>query len=233
MPSIAEMRTNPPKRPQRPYALCTDGTIPVEVMRLDELFRRLDGERRAGRLSDGGDTAEQADIRAKIGEARERMDAATGILTLRATLTNGEWATFTAANPARAEGEPGHDLDLEYAGNRVNVDAVIATLATFAAEWDGEPLEAGDYDRIAVSAAPGDEREMAALVVTMYEVGLDFRQLRADLSTSQGRLNAVASPSASESAANGSSAGNLEPAPTPATKRASASASTRPKRGSK
>jgi hypothetical protein len=132
-----------------------------------------------------------------------------GELRVRAKRTDGEWRNWANTHPARDEGEPGHDRDLEVAGGYCSADDLLEDLGTYAYSWNGEELADGDWSAVFQdSVAAPDKKLIAQAVVSMYESRLDFRQWRSGLSDSLSRLSASDSPETSESAPDDSTGGS-------------------------
>lgn len=206
MPSLTEMRANPPKsRLEQSFEVVLDAELVRRVADLAITIQTLGGSRRQ---ADRTKARQAADELEGLGPA---LEAASGTLVLRANLTSGEWRNFVDEHPPRIEGETGHDRDQRRTFGLVNADALIDHLGRFAHTWDGEPLATDDFDTLLRdNIAPGDLAEMATKVTLMYESSPDFAQWRSVLSTSQPRLHDSAEPETSGSPRSDSTGGSPE-----------------------
>lgn len=184
--SLAELRQSPRVGlPERTYPLCLASTLVGEVQ---ALWSKLeDVEAAEARTEDGptkpkrmGEPSESAKIRADLAKLQAEMVEHTGDLTLRG-ITEGDWRLWVDGNPARE----GNERDAVVAYGMCNADALIENLSTFAAAWNGDALNAGDWDFIKSKAAPGDLKEIARTVVMMHEGTVNIPKL---LSNSLGIL---------------------------------------------
>lgn len=119
-------------------------------------------------------------IRAKLGDLTDKMAEYEGVVTVRATRTDGDWAQWKIAHPARSQDQPGYRDDLTVTFTYCNSADLIADLARYVVAWQGEPLAEGDFD--ALNLLPSDKKAIARVVVNMYETGDDLPKLRSDLS---------------------------------------------------
>lgn len=229
MPSLSDIRANPIERPQRTYSLCLDGTLPAALGRLHEEEQQIMTAATSGpkKMSEGTDPR-LLEIRDEAAKLLERLNDNVGVLTVCATPSNGEWQTFADANPARAEGEKGHERDQRYAAGLVNIDALVADLGRYAHAWDGEPLVAGDWERISASAAPADLRGIASEVVRLYEESLDFQRLRHALSDALAKSNSSEPHDPSDSLPAASKVGSRRPSTAATTNKAASARSPKP-----
>lgn len=221
MPSLSEMRTNPPKsRLERSFDVVLDA----------ELVRKVaDLTRAAAELAGSPKPADRAAYAAALDELEAlapQLEDASGTLVLRANLSSGQWRNFVDQHPARPEGETGHDRDQRRTFGLVDSDALIDHLDLFAHTWDGEELkptvrdkddevlEAGDFDALLRdNIAPGDLLEMATAVTLMYETSPDFGEWRTALSSGLAKLRGSAEPASSGSPRSDSTDGNPSPSP--------------------
>lgn len=190
--SLADLRAQKRSaRPERSYTACLAPDLIAEVQALTEELDRLpqasvadeEGERSGPPRRQGqGEHPRATEIRERMGELLEQMADYEGELRLRATKTDGEWRQWVNEHPARDEDEAGHKRDLEVTFGYCNADALIDDLAAYAVAWNGEPLEAGDWDVLSVANA--DKKKIANLVVAMYESDLSLPKWRSALSTS-------------------------------------------------
>ena len=190
--SLADLRAEKrDTRPERSYTACLAPDLIAEVQLLTEELERLpqasvfdqDGERQGPprRVGQGGDER-ATEIKARLAELLEQMGEYEGELRLRATKTDGEWRQWVNEHPARDDDEPGHKRVLEVTFGFCNADDLIDDLGTYAVSWNGEPLEAGDWDVLKV--ANGDKKKLANMVVAMYESDVSLPKWRSALSDS-------------------------------------------------
>lgn len=205
MPTLAELRTKQPSRPEVAMPVCLDGAL-VDRMRkavleLDEL-RQIEGMR-PKRVDH-----RIVELRDLIAALQTEIDAEAGVLLVRASPPNGEWRRFVDANPPRSQGEAGHERDVRLASGLVNADALLESLAPYAHSWNGEVLAAGDWDALSASIGGGDLAMMVTTVVSLYEGAPDFTMRRAVLSEALSVLTDYASPAVSGSVTSDSMAGS-------------------------
>lgn len=190
--SLAELRTSPRVGlPERTYSLCLASTLVGEAQAL--LAQLEDAVADEERAAEGdaatkpkrmGQASETTKIRKELGKLRAEMVEHTGDLKLRG-ITEGEWRLWVDANPPRE----GNARDNAVTYGMCNADALIESLATYAAAWNDTALDAGDWDFIKSKAAPGDLKEIARIVVAMHEGTVNIPKL---LSNSLG-INAESS----------------------------------------
>lgn len=208
MPSLSEIRSNPPvARAETHLPVCLDGSLVAKMGALQAELGELLGDITSGPLP-ARVKVQAARLRDEAADLKGDLDAQSGTLTVRATPTSGEWRLFVDANPPRDKGAPGHDRDKRVGGGFVNVDALLDTLDTYAAEWDGEPMAPGDWDRISPAIHPGDLLTIAAAVVSLYEAPSDFALRRSALSATHSGLSDFAEPETSDSPTSDSTAGS-------------------------
>lgn len=206
MPTLAEMRANPPKsRLEQSFDVVLDAVLVRRVADLAATVQTMGSSRRQ---TDRTKARQAADELEGLGPA---LEAASGTLVLRANLTSGEWRNFVDEHPPRIEGETGHDRDQRRTFGLVNADALIDGLGRFAHAWDGEPLADGDFDKLLRdNIAPGDLAEMATKVTLMYESSPDFGQWRSVLLSGQPKPHDSAEPETSGSPRSDSTGGSPE-----------------------
>lgn len=124
------------------------------------------------------------EIRARIAELEAKRPEFQADLTL-VGLEPGEWQLFKQEHPARVSGY--HEtvrkngdkvrggpildqVDVVYAFGFCDADAIFSSLGQFAAEWEGEPLAAGEWDEwLAARIIYADRRDLVGDVVRMHE----------------------------------------------------------------
>lgn len=216
--TLDDLRAAPPSsRPERSLTLCLAPHLVAEVQSLTEEMANLGSpeaeppQRRPRRAGEGGDPRFGV-IQSRLAELLAEMAEHEGEMRVRAVRTDGQWWLWCDEHPARPEGQPGHDRDQRVTRGVCNADDLIADLATYAYEWNGDRLGDGDFARIfepVVGAA--DKAEMAATVVAMYESRLDFPHWRSGLSANLARLSDSTSPAPSASPTSGSTDGSRPP----------------------
>jgi hypothetical protein len=189
--SLADLRASRPQsRPERAYTVCLAQHLVAEVGTLTEELQSIavravkadDEDHDDGppkRLGEG-DPPRAEEIRTRLRELLDEMAEYEGELRVRATRTDGDWRRWTNEHPARDEDEPGHKRDQEVTGGFCNADALIDDLGTYAWSWNGERLEAGDWDVLGVS--PADQKRIGTLVVSLYESDASIPKWRSALS---------------------------------------------------
>lgn len=187
--SLAEMRQSPKVgRPRRSYQLCLAGAVMAEMQSLaNELadlatraFIPEDEPKKPTRVNDPERVkvaARMAEIRVRQTELDDEMAEHTGELILEG-IDDGEWDRWVDENPARPDGNKSHLRDLRVTGGICDADAVIADLPRYMAEWNGDPLNDEDKKFVFESAAGGDKKELAQLVIVMHETAVDLPKLR-------------------------------------------------------
>lgn len=222
---LAELRANPPKAHiERSYTVCLRPDLLAEVQALtDELanMSQSGGEDEPGPPKRaGGPSPREREIRARLAELVEEMAEHEGELRLRLG-DDGEWRRWVDAHPARDEGQPGHQRDLEVTLGYCNADDLIDNLGTYVYSYDGEPLEPDDWASwMAASVAPPDKKAIANLVVAMSESRLDIPKWRVGLSDSLSRLRDSDSSATSASAPAASTGGSRARSKSGTTKKA-------------
>lgn len=124
--------------------------------------------------------ARVAQLRDLMADLSKQMADYEGDLTVTAVRSDGEWAEWKIANPARTGEEPGARDDIILTGAACNSDALLADLATYVTAWEGEPLQAGNFDALNVTRP--DKKTIAVEIIRLYEVGGDVPKLLNDLS---------------------------------------------------
>lgn len=205
--SLAEHRAAKPRaRAERAHTVCLAPHLVAEVgtltdelqsvaVKIEQVERQLPSEddSKGGppqRLNDSPenqalrsqrddlkDRAEQ--IKARMSELLDEMAEDEGELRVRA-VDDGDWRLWTDQHPAREKGEPGHKRDEEVTGGYCNADDLIDDLATYVWSWNGERLADGDWDLLGVS--PADKKQIATLVVSLYESDASIPKWRSALS---------------------------------------------------
>lgn len=220
MKSLSDLRSEKPKgRPERTVRVCLKPELVAKIERLTgELADLPEPEpRKTPRKMYEAEAAEMSPeeqrIRAELAAALNEMQDYEGEITVRASLSDGEWRNWVDAHPTRAkDDEAEHGRDQKIAFGACNADDLLDDLGTFAHAWNGEPLGDGDWAEVFDgSVARGDKIEMARAVVLMYENRLDFRQWRSVLSTGLRKSAASDSPVTSDSPRSDSTGGSPEP----------------------
>lgn len=124
--------------------------------------------------------ARVADIKARLSELLKLIAEYEGDVTVTATVSDGDWAQWRIKHPARAEGEPGFNEDRVVALGWCDSDALIDDLPRYVTAWNGEPLQDGDFDALGLMRP--DKKQIARLVVGLYETGDGLGELRRGLS---------------------------------------------------
>lgn len=225
MKSLSDLRAEKPKgRPERTVRVCLKPELVARIERLTGELADLPvppQPKPNGKMAAPDLTAEQhaeseriesedRRIRAELDSALVEMSDYEGEITVRASLTDGEWRQWVDANPARPKGEEAeHARDQKIAFGACDADELLEALGRFAYAWNGEPMAAEDWTTVFEPAvARGDKIEMARAVVLMYENRLDFRQWRSVLSTGLRNSAASDSPETSESPRSDSTGGS-------------------------
>lgn len=184
MPTLAELRAQTGPKPlprQTKVVTLVEGqhllaeaqqladeliTIAAKASGVDEDGERTGPPRKAGQ---GAQLPARADeIKTRQAEILADLAQFQGELGLTG-IEGGDWQRFKDANPPR-EGNP---QDLRYTGGRCNAGAVFAALGRFVASWDGDAVNADDWDTwLAERITYADRRDMIAVVVGMHEDGL-------------------------------------------------------------
>lgn len=184
--SLAQLRQSPrTSLPERSYTLCLSQAIVAEIQALETEKNGLEIEARRKEDDEDAPPAKRRkmgegqnpridEIDARLEVLYDEMRQHEGQLLLRGE-TNGAWRRWCDANPARENGrdERGRPvilaIDQTVAYGYCNASALIDRLGDFAAAWNGEALETGDWAWLEEKAPPGDLKEMARWVVQMHE----------------------------------------------------------------
>ena len=135
-------------------------------------------------------------VRARLAELEALMGDYEGDVTVTKTLSDGEWAQWRIANPARIQGEPGFREDIAITGGWCDSDALIDDLARYMTAWNGEPLGEGHFDALGVIRP--HKKKLAAVVIGLYETGDGLGELRRGLSALLTNAPSSTSPAPSE-----------------------------------
>lgn len=167
-------------RPTSDVHVCLDGALVRRIADLTEEVAVLTvAESERPRKNAQGVSPRLTELRAELDAANAEAESKSGVLTVTAVLTQGEWYDFVDANPPRAEGSTGRDRDALWGYERVNTDALAGRLEEFATAWDGDPFKPGQFKaKIEPRIYGGDIGEVVKALVTLYEGRPDFRQLR-------------------------------------------------------
>jgi len=211
--SLADLRVEKSTvRPQQPYrAVVGEGKkYAVESRQLvaehdDLMVEKLDlenAESQKPRKTGAKSSPRLREIGERIAAILERLVELGGLMgeyegdvTVSAEKSDGEWEQWRIANPAREEGQPGYLDDLAIARGYCNSSALIDDLAAYVVAWNGEPLAPGDFDALNLSRP--DKKEIAAIVVGLYETGDDLPKLRSGLSALRASGTSSGSPAPS------------------------------------
>lgn len=195
--SLAEIRGSASTSlPERTYRLCLAQALVAEVQSLTTEKANLEAEEpRRNDDEDGpkprvgqGQNPRLAEIKARLEQIIGEMNEHTGELRLRAT-TAGEWRRWVDAHPARETGldKRGvpilHPADADVAYGFANASDLLDNLGAYVVAWNGEPLQAGDWDFIMGKAAGGDLKELCRIVVQMHETSVAVPKLPSSSST--------------------------------------------------
>lgn len=183
MPSLDEMRARKGSKAARPRSthtvtLVTGQHLLDEQKRLqDELTDLLmnlarttneDGEREGPPRKMGErDLPPRAEqIKAEAGELHSRLVDHQGEITLVGALSDGEWLLWKEEHPARDDSV----ADERIGRGWCNTTDLFNDLGKFVGEWNGEPIEPGDWDSwLAEQIAFADKRDLVAEVIDLYE----------------------------------------------------------------
>lgn len=164
--------------PERTYSLCLAakaiGEVQQLMMQLDAI-RQAEAARAEGQAVDRPRRAAEKSgaepIRLRLAEMQAEIEDATGELLIRG-IEQGAWQTWCDEHPPRE----GNDRDEDHARGYCNIDALIADLGMFLAEWEGQPIDEAGLAFLRKTAHPGDLTKIAAIVVQMHEsvVNLPF-----------------------------------------------------------
>lgn len=190
--SLAELRQSPATGlPQRSYELCVATKLLAEMQslaaELDTLQPEVDEDGKpVGPPKRMGDrnSIRAREIRARMTVLDAEIGEHTGTLVVEA-VEPGKWLLWVNAHPARE----GNQRDLLVGRGVCNSDDLRAELGTYALTWNGDPIQAGDWDFIESKAGGGDLDEIARLVVTMHATAVDIPKLRRDLLAFRGSAN--------------------------------------------
>lgn len=183
---LSELRQSPHVGlPERTYQLCLAPKLIGEVQQLISKLEDAEVEAAAQRNGDAAarpkrmaDSPVQKELREEIAALRDEMAEHTGVLTLRGT-TEGAWRDWVDHHPARTgeDEDPAVARDKAIAWGVCNADDLIDDLDKYAVEWDGEPLQPGDWEFIVSKAAPGDLKEIGRVIVAMHETAVNVPKL--------------------------------------------------------
>lgn len=205
----AEKAARPLVRPSVPYKATVGAgqQYVAELQRLtaehDEILATITERPRAMGESV---PARVTEIRARMAELIDLMAEYEGEVAVTATATDGEWAQWRVEHPARTGDAPGAREDAVVAGGWCNSDDLIEDLPRYVTAWNGEPLGEGDFDALGLMRP--DKKQIARLVIGLYEMGDDLGEWRRGLSAHLTSVTGSSSPSGSASASDGSSAGS-------------------------
>lgn len=183
--SLAELRQSArTSLPERSYEMCLSQALVAETQALEQekqnlgiaAQRRNDDGEPAGpaRKLGEGSSPRITEINARLETLYDEMREHTGQLLLRG-VTAGEWRRWADAHPPREDGRDDRGrpvtlaVDEQIALGYCDASALMGTLGTYAAEWNGKPLETGDWDWLEEHAAPGDLKAIAQVIVVMHE----------------------------------------------------------------
>lgn len=183
--SLAELRQSAhTSLPERTYEMCLSQALVAETQALEQEKRELGIAFRRNNTDDDSPTQPRklgqpssprvVEIDARLEVLYDEMREHTGRLLLRG-VTSGEWRRWTSNNPAREDGRDDNGRPVTLAADEqialgyCDASALMAALGTYAAEWNGAPLEAGDWSWLEEHAAPGDLKAIAQVVVVMHE----------------------------------------------------------------
>lgn len=138
--------------------------------------------------------ARLAEIRDRLAELVALMAEYEGEVTITATISDGEWAQWRIAHPARPQGEPGYREDVAIASGWCDSDALIEDIARYVTAWNGEQLAPGDFEALGLMRP--DKKDIARKVVGLYETGDGLGELRRGLSAHLASVTDSPSPAA-------------------------------------
>lgn len=232
--TLAELRANRPQGyREEAVTVCLNQHLVAEMQSLGNELNNLtadvldvEGEEQEGpppRLAGRKDDPRVAEIRDRMAELLREIAAEEGEFRLRDKKSDGEWRRWCNEHPARKDGEPGFERDLRVASGHCNADDLIDDLGSFVHSWNGDELQGADWaDIFESSVSSPDKAQMAAAVVSMYEVRLDFQRWRSNLSAGLKRLSDFDSHETSGSPTSDSTAGSPAPRKSATTETASA-----------
>lgn len=189
MASLAELRAaaGATKRlPTRSYEMCLAQDLVSRVQALEEertgLLIELGGnvesedDGSTGKPSRIGDPRRTrvAEIDAEKEALGKEMREHTGTLVLKG-IDSGDWLRWVGAHPPREDGrdEQGrpivNPIDDRVAYGFCNAQALADDLLRYVQTWNDEPVDADDWAFLRSNAAPGDIKELVAIVVGMHE----------------------------------------------------------------
>lgn len=178
MPTLAELRA----QKSRPVPKATVTVTLVEGQHLLDEVQSLMQERQdlLVQHSRTNESGEKTGPPKRQGESRparideideaikamdERLAEHQGVVTLHG-VSGGEWQQWKDKHPAR----DGNEADQLIAGGWCNASDLFFDLGRYVAEWDGEPLAAGDWDGwLADRIVYADRRSLVSAVVGMHE----------------------------------------------------------------
>lgn len=183
--SLAELRqSSRTSLPERTYEMCLSQALVAETQALEQEKRELGiASRRSDADADSptpprkmgqASSPRVVEINARLEELYDEMREHTGKLLLRG-VTSGKWRRWVSENPAREDGRDDNgravtlSADEQIALGYCDASALMTSLGDYAAEWNGVPLEAGDWSWLEEHAAPGDLKAIAQVVVVMHE----------------------------------------------------------------
>lgn len=183
--SLAELRqSSRTSLPERTYEMCLAQALVAETQALEQEKRELGIASR--RTSTDDDTLAPprkmgqpsspriVEIDARLESLYDEMREHTGQLLLRG-VTSGQWRRWVSENPPREDGRDDNSrpvtlaIDEQVALGYCDSAALMNNLGKYAAEWNGTPLEPGDWDWLEEHAAPGDLKAIAQVIVVMHE----------------------------------------------------------------
>lgn len=183
--SLAELRQSArTSLPERTYEMCLSQALVAETQVLQQEKQDLsiaahrqdpdDDSATPRRKMAEGSSPRIDEINERLEELYDEMREHTGQLLLRG-VTAGEWRRWVDANPPREDGrdERGRPVvlavDEQVALGYCDASALLANLGAYVAEWNGEPLQTGDWEWLEEHAPPGDMKAIAQIVVIMHE----------------------------------------------------------------
>ncbi|MDF1603400.1 hypothetical protein [Nocardioides sp. YIM 152315] len=209
--SVADLRAEKSAgRPRRPLKIIVGEGRKYEI-ELDRLTaehdKRLAVAAATPRKTGSDGVPERVtEIRARMAELLQIIGEYEGEVIVEATRDDGDWAQWRIAHPARPQGEPGFREDAFIVGGWCNSDDLIADVARYVVSWESEPLGEGDFDALNVPRPV--KKDIAKIVIDLYENGDDLGKSLSDLSAFLESVQSSSSPSESESARSESSDGN-------------------------
>lgn len=213
--TLAELRAAKPQPiEQRATKVCLRRDLVAEVGALTDELTALamagsdDAEGGPPPRLGEGDSPRVGEIKTRLRELVEEMREFEGEVRVAAKVTDGDWRRWVNEHPAREKDQPGHKRDLEVTGGYCNADDLIDDLGTYAHAWNGEEMGDGDWETIGVNISGADKKDLARLVVSMYEQGVSIPKLPSDWSGRSRNGTVAASPAPSGSPTSDSTAGS-------------------------